>query len=329
MQIFKLLIDLEDESGLTFNALVDRPAHNKKLLAFDEKQPVYMAFNDEKRMVTGVAISANQLIARFDKDLGNYYVYFEPKEIEKMVLKLSRKQLLSSVNLMHNDKAIVKGITFIEGYFVTDKKRPPIDDDNVQNGSYVMTYYVEDEALYNEIKNGKYAGYSVEGLFEQVPINVKSKPNIKMKKSNLFKEIFGKTQKFAEVVTVDGVMLSYEGELEAGTPVFVISEDGEQMAAPEGNHMLEDGRTVVVDANGVIAEVMAAEEEEALSENDVIAVLKELNSKIDAQASKISELEQNFEAFQKAGVPNDKQKFKKTVENSDWKTIAAEKLKKK
>ena len=73
---------------------------------------------------------------------------------------------------------------------------------------------------------------------------------------------------------------------------------------------------------------MAAEEEEALSEEDVVSVLKELNSKIDAQASKIAELEQNFEAFQKAGVPNDKQKFKKTEATSDWKTIAADKLKK-
>lgn len=324
MQVFKLLIDLDDDSGLTFNALVDRPAHNKKLIAFDkDKDRVSLSFNDEKRMVTGVAISANQLIQRFDSSMGMYYVYFEPKEIEKMVLKLSRQKLLSSVNLMHDNKKVVNGITFVEGYFVSNNKRPPIDTDNTQNGSYVMTYYVEDEVLYNEIKKGKYVGYSVEGLFEQVPINVKSKSNNKMKKSNLFKTVFGKSEKFAEVVTVDGVVLSYEGELIVGTPVMVTAEDESSMAAPEGSYTLEDGKTIVVDANGLVTEVIEAEE---FGVDEVVDVMKELNSKIEKQDRKIAEIEQNFEAFQQSLTPNSRQKFKK-VNGTDWRDIARKKVK--
>lgn len=326
MQIFKLLIDLDDDSGLTFNALVDRPAHNKRLIAFNKKEQdlVKLAFNDEKRMITGVAISSNQLIQRFDHSMGVYYVYFEPKEIEKMVLKLSRQKLLSSVNLMHDDRKIVNGITFIEGYFVSDSKRPPIDNDNTQNGSYVMTYFVEDEVLYNEIKNGKYVGYSVEGLFEQIPINVKTKKSNKMKKTNLFKMVFGK-QKFAEVVTADGVILSYEGDLAVGTALMVVAEDGSEVAAPEGSHALEDGRTVVVDADGLVVEIIEAEAEAEFGVDDVVEVLKELNNKIEAQDKVISEMKENFEAFQKAQTPKGKEKFKK-VDNSDWKTIAKSKL---
>ena len=197
MEVFKLIVDLDDDTGLTFNALVDRPAHNKSLIAFDkEGSKKLMHFNDSKRMITGVAISANQLIFRSDPNLGNYYVYFEPTEVEKMVRKMSRQQLLSSVNLMHDSKKVVKGITFMEGYFVSDSKRPLNDSENVQNGSYVMTYYVEDEGLYNEIKGGRYVGYSVEGIFDQIPMQIK-KSNInqksnKMKKVSLSKLIFGK-----------------------------------------------------------------------------------------------------------------------------------------
>lgn len=316
MKIFKLEIDLEDESGLTFNALVDRPAHNKRLLTFGkQKELVKLSFNDEKRMVTGVAISANQLIERFDRTLGQYYVFFSPKEIEKMVLKLSRLNKLSSVNLMHNENNVVKGISFVEGYFVTDKKRPPIDDENVQNGSYVMTYYVENEQIYNDLKNGKFVGYSVEGLFREVPININNnKKNEKMKKKNLFKKVFG-TQKFAEVTTVDGNVLSYEGELEVGTAVFIDTEEG-QVVAPEGSYVLEDGRTVVVDANGLVAEIIAAEGgEEEFTADEVVEVMAKLNDKIEKLAKENADLKARFENFEKSQADK-KEKFKKT-ENSD------------
>ena len=320
MNIFKLIVDLDDETGLTFNALVDRPAHNKKLLAFGkDSQPTYMAFDDSKRMITGVAISANQLIYRFDKDLGEYYVYFEPKEIEKMVLKMSRQQLLSSVNLMHDDKKVVDKITFLEGYFIDDKKRPPVENQNVQNGSYVMTYYVEDEALYNEIRGGKYVGYSVEGLFDQVQINIKTNKKQTMKKT-LKDLVFGK-QTFAEATTVDGVVLSYEGELEVGTAVFVTDTEGNQIAAPEGSHVLEDGRTIIVDADGIVVEVMEAEavvEEQAevtesLSRDEVVEALQKMNAKFKA-------LEMKFTKLQESVIPS-KQKFERKEGSKSWKEL--------
>jgi hypothetical protein len=324
MEIYKLVIDLEDETGLTFNALVDRPAHNKALLAFGKKKaPTKMFFNEEKRMVTGVAISANQLIYRNDPEMGEYYVFFEPKEIEKMVLKMSRQQLLSSVNLMHDAKNVVNGITFVEGYFVTDTKRPSNDSQNIQNGSYVMTYFVEDDNLWNELKDGRYLGYSVEGLFDQVPIEYKKKQTInnnknqKMKKKSLFSVVFGKTEKFAEVTTADGVVLSYEGELAAGTAVFILDAEGAQMTAPEGNYLLDDGRTVVVDADGMVAEVQEVATEEVPEDvelAEVINVMKELATNHEA-------LKAEFEAFKKAQVPAGEQKFKRKEGAPTWKEL--------
>ena len=327
MKVFKLLIDLEDETGLTFNALVDRPAHNKSLLAFDKEHKRELHFNDSKRMISGVAISSNQLIYRFDENLGDYYVYFEPKEVEKMVLKMSRQQLLSSVNLMHDSKKVVKGITFIEGYFVTDTKRPPNDTENVQNGSYVMTYYVEDETLYNEIKGGRYVGFSVEGIFDQIPVKIKSnnKNQNKMSKGkkSLFGIVFGKDQKkFAEATTTDGVVISYEGDLEVGTAVFITDDEGNQVSAPEGSHTLEDGRTIEVDANGIVTEVMEVEEEvmpEDVTLSEVVDVLKTLNENFENYKK---ETESKFEKLAEAKVPG-KKKFERTGEKT-WKDLVKE-----
>lgn len=324
MQIFKLEIDLEDdESGLTFNAIVDRPAHNKRLLTFSKKKEadlIQLSFNDEKRMVTGVAISANQLIERFDTSIGKYYVFFPPKEVEKMVLKLSRKQLLSSVNLMHDEKQVVHGITFVEGYFVTENKRPPVEE-NVQDGSYVMTYYVEDDVLYKKLKSGKFVGYSVEGLFREIEVkSINNQKSNKMKKNDLFKKIFGK-QKFAEVETTDGQVIVYEGQLEVGTAVFLQTEEGE-VVAPEGSHTLTDGRTIVVDGNGVVAEIIEAEAEAEFSADDVVEVLAALKADNDSLRSEINEIKERFERFEKSQGVN-KDKFAKKGSNEPlWRKAA-------
>lgn len=325
MQIFRLEIDLNDESGLTFNALVDAPAHNKRLIAFNDKLKQELFFDDNKQMVTGVAISANQLIRRFDRNMGEYYVFFPADQIEKMVLKMSRQKLLSSVNLMHDDKKIVNGITFLEGYFVTDKRRPDVDDQNVQNGSYVMTYYVEDKNLYNELKNGKYIGYSVEGFFNEIQVNHKT--NNKMKKENkLMALIFGK-QKFEEAKTTDGATVSWEGELAAGTAIFIMAEDGTQIAAPEGELVLEDGRTLSVDGDGLLKEVKeveaAAEESlEALTGGEIVEALTEMKKQFEKSQkdlnAKIEKLSKNFEGFEKSQV-NKNEKFERTDEPY-WKT---------
>lgn len=65
-------------------------------------------------------------------------------------------------------------------------------------------------------------------------------------------------QNFSEALLMDGTAIAYEGELAPGTQVFVVA-DGEQIPAPEGTHALGGefkGLSIVVDANGVITEVI-------------------------------------------------------------------------
>jgi len=70
-----------------------------------------------------------------------------------------------------------------------------------------------------------------------------------------------------------GVVVEAES-FEAGENVFLLGEDGEKVAAPVGEHELEDGRILVIVEEGVIAEIREsgseeeapAQEEEASSE---------------------------------------------------------------
>jgi len=68
-----------------------------------------------------------------------------------------------------------------------------------------------------------------------------------------------KRLKFAEYTLDNGTRVSVEGELAVGSPVFVILEDGTLEQAPEGEHTIDDGTTIFVDAEGLINEVRSAE----------------------------------------------------------------------
>jgi len=334
MKVFKLIVNLDDETGLTFNALVDQPAHNKAVMAFNKQSQSYLAFDDNKQMITGIAISANQLIERNSPEMGRYYVYFEPKEVEKMILKMSRQQLLSSVNLMHDGKQKVEGITFMEGYFVTKTNRPStgLDNQNIQNGSYVMTYFVEDKKLYKEIQNGKYLGYSIEGLFEQIPIKINTNQKLKTmtKKKSLFQMVFGEEveQTFKEMECKDGTILTYDGELAVGTAMFVTVED-KKVAAPAGKMECKDGMVLTIDGDGLVSEITPAEEEADMAAEvkveDVVAAMAKINKDLKESFAALTKenkaITERLTAFEKSLIPTS-QKFERAEGQKTWKDIS-------
>ena len=79
---------------------------------------------------------------------------------------------------------------------------------------------------------------------------------------------------FAEVKTIDGVVLQYDGELAEGTPLFVLDEQGNQIPAPEGDYQIEyeDQVWVVsIDVNGVLVKKEPVDvQEEPMSEEETV-----------------------------------------------------------
>lgn len=73
---------------------------------------------------------------------------------------------------------------------------------------------------------------------------------------------------FAMMRLADGTMLEAE-EFVAGQNVFLVGEDEERVAAPVGEHTLEDGRVMVVEEEGVIAEIREVAVEEEAPEVEV------------------------------------------------------------
>jgi hypothetical protein len=69
---------------------------------------------------------------------------------------------------------------------------------------------------------------------------------------------------FVDAKLVDGTIIRYES-LEIGAALSVVGEDGEIVAAPDGQHELESGEVVRTE-EGVIVEVLEPEAEEVEEE---------------------------------------------------------------
>lgn len=112
---------------------------------------------------------------------------------------------------------------------------------------------------------------------------------------------------FAEITTIDGVVMQYEGDLVEGSAVFVLDAEGNQIPAPEGQYQVElEGIKIVnVDVNGVVTAIEdVAVEEEPMSEEEPVnemmskqefdaiiqQVITDTDSRITALEAKFAEL---------------------------------------
>lgn len=176
LPLYKVVIDLDDERlGMDAISLVDDPAVGDLFLKFSkEHKLIQFTADEEKHIITGVALSCNLPIYRvFDGE--ECYVTFDKETIEKLVLDYSRKNLFNSVNLQHDDNTFQDGIYMIESYFVNRERGiAPKEFDDIDNGSYIVSYKVVNDELWNEIKNsGDLNGFSIQGFFDLEPAEEK------------------------------------------------------------------------------------------------------------------------------------------------------------
>jgi len=72
LPVYEIAIDLNDpETTVSFNSLVEFPAHEKNFEMFGKK--IKYEFNEEQQVITGIAISADTPIYRYDENSKEEY----------------------------------------------------------------------------------------------------------------------------------------------------------------------------------------------------------------------------------------------------------------
>ena len=169
LPIYELMIneDMQDDAEVSFIALVDRTAIQKNWNAFKENAK-FQIISEDKRIISGPVMLADSPIYRNDNTNGEYYVVFSKDTIFKIAQKFFKKGYQANVNLMHDSNQQVSGVTMFES-FISDKDRgimPMRGFEDAPDGSWFGSFKVEDDAVWEMIKEGKVKGFSVEGVFE-------------------------------------------------------------------------------------------------------------------------------------------------------------------
>jgi len=165
MQVIELVIDEESEEvGVQAISVVNSPAVEVDWIALN-KQVMLKASDDEKRILTGVALIPSKQIYRYDDEIGEYYIFFSKETIEKasqLFLKESNQNNATYEHAYDFDGGIV-----VESWIVSD---PEMDKSkhygfNVPKGTWMISMKIENEKVWNDVKLNKVNGFSIEGFF--------------------------------------------------------------------------------------------------------------------------------------------------------------------
>jgi len=118
-------------------------------------------------------------------------------------------------------------------------------------------------------------------------------------------------EEMTEATLVDGTKVTNKKDtgLEIGEKLYVITESGEMVDAPEGEHTTDSGIVVVVDADGIIQGIRqpdmapegSLEAKQEMSITEVVetftSAIQSLNEKMNAMTEKVIEMDERFSKF--------------------------------
>lgn len=297
--IFDISVD-EEGLGLFGLSFVDNPAIQVELHAFksEDKQKIYFSSHEKREVVSPVLIP-NQLIIR-EADGIPYYMRASEETIKKIYEKYMLSGNWNNFTYMHENMELdiserAKDGIYLQRLWIIGDERT--DDANTKygfelpKGTLMMKAKVNNRQIWNEIREGKLRGISLEAFFDKISTNKALQITYSKMKTNL--ELFQKFIAFLNEVSVeaDGIAteakkdMTNSGEIELKYFIddehyFVVDgdgivrdENGEQIA--EGEYKLADGNVFVVDSNSKFVETKAVGEEEDKVEAPIAETFEE------------------------------------------------------
>lgn len=148
-------------------SLVTSPAVEELFISFNEDKPLIEKFADEKKhMITGVVAIPNKPIYRRNADGEEYDIVFTEEAIEEMAKDFLKEYRQHEVTLQHQEEA--EGVYLVEQWIKTDEvydKSLAIGlSRDLPVGSWIQTYYVDSNDVWQRIESGELRGLSLECL---------------------------------------------------------------------------------------------------------------------------------------------------------------------
>ncbi len=175
IQLFELVVEDDDkEAGVFANSFVKSPAIERDFVFFNKQGEIkFQAIDNEKRLVAGPLLIPGKKIARMDEELGFYNVFFTAETIEKIARKFMKNKYNGEVTVEHDRK--VNDVYLTESWLVeqSSKDKSNLYGFTLPKGSWFGIYKVDNEKVWQDVKDGKYSGFSIEGIFDHKPSTMK------------------------------------------------------------------------------------------------------------------------------------------------------------
>jgi hypothetical protein len=165
LDTIELFIDETAENdGIEALSLVKFPATEENWVALNNHRIEFKSIDDEKRIIIGLALVPDKLIYRRNGDY-EYNIKFSKETVKKAGQLYLKKLNNNNATLEH--KTEVDGVSVVESWIVENPKmdKSAIYNLNATEGSWAVIMSIENDKVWQEIKDGTYLGISVEGYF--------------------------------------------------------------------------------------------------------------------------------------------------------------------
>jgi len=163
------LVIADDSQELAIDAisLVNSPAIEQDFVFFGKEKNnlTFAKVDEEKRMLVSPALIPNKQIFRYDPNTDSeYYVYFSPETVRKASELYLKHNNHHKATYEHKDR--VSGVLTVESWIKEgDSDKSKMYGYDLPNGTWFVKMKIENEDLWNKIKEGELKGLSIEGYF--------------------------------------------------------------------------------------------------------------------------------------------------------------------
>lgn len=166
LETIELFIDDEDQSGIEAISLVEFPAIEENFVALSKHKIELKTMDEEKRLVVGLALVPDKKIYRNNGGF-EYNITFSKDTVRKAAEKYLKSLKIHNATIEHEME--VDGVYLTESWIVEDvqKDKTALYDLNAPEGAWAVSMRIENDEVWDNVKAGKYLGFSIEGIFNE------------------------------------------------------------------------------------------------------------------------------------------------------------------
>lgn len=169
MRIVELILDEQQmASGIDAISIVEAPAIESNFVALKSHEVKFAKVDNEKRILMGPILIPDKPIYRkqiVDGAMDEFYIYFSKDTVRKASQMFLMKGNQANATVEH--ELSVQGVCMVETWLKEDmeKDKSAIYGMNDPVGTWMGCLKVTNDQVWNDVKDGKFKGFSIEGYF--------------------------------------------------------------------------------------------------------------------------------------------------------------------